>query len=546
MPTDFGSRESGRALLLALVFALLCLLAACSGASSAKSSTGQPGQPPPTLPNTPATVFFGMHQSHLSGCGTSPLQFPLLDAPIGTFRIWGTVCAEGWQGMNPAQGSFDFSGLDTLLSDLKTKGVNDVMITLGKTPNWISSNPNDTFCDQAGIDGLPPGMCDPPSDLNSDGTGSDQAWLDFITTLLQHVAAPDYLKTHAHITYYEIWNEFHRSDTLSSNFVCQTPPAGEPCSFRGTFAQILRMTQDLRCVVEGHFNDPITATGLTCGTAGYTATGLDPSALIMEGDAGPGSSSPGTGVIENYLYCDLNPPPGSLCNYGSAGAAATDVINGHPYFNHVGAPEDLIRLIVAEKALADRAGKPFFAGEGSWGHNTFAPVPALQAAYVPRWYLSLLIAGAQRGYWFAWDEATTDGTGALWSHDVLTGSPLQCDITDAKIGGYYCPGGIAFYETVDWLSGATIASLSCPGSCTDPAPGVFVMGITRSGGYQAAIVWDSTVASACSNPQCGATPVPDALAFTATQWRDVAANTHTGVPGTIGASPIILENMPEP
>ncbi|MBZ5570811.1 MAG: beta-galactosidase [Acidobacteriia bacterium] len=485
-----------------------------------------------------------MHQSHLAGCGTSSHQFPLFDGPAGTFRIWGNVCAEGWQGINPARGSFDFSGLDLLLADLKNRGINDVFITLGKTPSWISSNPTDMLCDEAGMNNLPPGMCDPPVDLNPDGTGTDQAWRDFVTTLVQHVSASDYLANHAHIAFYEIWNEFHRSDTVATA-VCQTPSAGISCSYRGTFAQMLRMAQDLRCIVEGHSSDPITATGLTCGTSGYTATGLDPTAMIMAGDAGPQPLDDGNTVMENYLDCGANPPAGSMCNYGNAGAAATDVVVGHVYFTHGEVPEDLLPYIAVEKAMADTAGKPYFIGEGSWGKNEDTPNPTLQAAYVPRWYLTLLISGVQRAYWYAWDHASPTGSGALWSPDLLSGSPLECDIPDLKIGGYYCTGGIAYYETVDWLSDATIASVSCPGSCTNPGPGVFTVGITRSGGYEAEIVWDSSAVSSCSNPQCGSTPFPNPP-FTVSQWRDVTATTHNGAPATIGASPIILENMPRP
>ena len=45
------------------------------------------------------------------------------------------------------------------------------------------------------------------------------------------------------------------------------------------------MTQDMRCI-EGHASEPITALGQTCGTANYLQIGIDPTALVMEGDAG--------------------------------------------------------------------------------------------------------------------------------------------------------------------------------------------------------------------------------------------------------------------
>jgi hypothetical protein len=45
---------------------------------------------------------------------------------------------------------------------------------------------------------------------------------------------------------------------------------------------------------------------------------------------------------------------------------------------------------------------------------------------------------------------------------------------------------------------------------------------------------------------CGSTPIPQPPSFAVSQWRDTAGNTHSGMPPNIGASPIILENMPPP
>jgi len=527
-----------------IVFCLL--LAGCGSGAKQLSQTPPPPSPPPSQP---ASVFFGMHQSHVAECGDKgDLAFPLFDAPAGAMRIWST-CKTQWADMNPVPNFFDFSRLDLLLAAVRSKGINDVYISLGSTPNWISSNPADVLCDRANVFGEPPGMCDPPSDLNKDGTGTDQAWRDFVTALVSHVAASDYLSTHAHILYYEIWSEFHRSDTIGvPGTTCRTPGTGIPCSYRGTFAQMLRMAQDLRCIVEGHASDPITATGLTCGTAGYTSTGLDPKAKVMAGDAGGELLDQGNVTMQNYLYCNNNPPAGSECNYGDAGSAATDVISGHSYFNNGGLPEKVMFYIADEKARlsATDAAKPYFTGEGSWGKNTSVSDPALQAAYVPRWYMALLMSGVQRGYWFAWDEYQSSGTGGLWAPGAQIFPPVSCATPD-PIGGYYCTGGIAYMQTVNWLDGATVTSFTCPGLCLDPSVGIFTFNITRAGGYQAQIAWDSTPPrSSCSNPMCGSTPLPNPPPFTVVQWRDVAGNTHSGAPSDIGASPVIMENMAPP
>ena len=456
--------------------------------------------------------------------------------------------------MDVGNGQYDFTGLDEVLSALKIKNADiDAFINLGSTPNWVSSNPGDLNCDRANVNGEPPGMCDPPSDLNRDGTGTDQAWRSFVTALLKHVTAPDYSPSHAHIQFYSIWDEFHRSDSVGTAS-CVPPGSaqGLSCSYRGTFAQMLRMTQDLRCIVEGHTSDPITATGLTCGTANYAQTGIDPTAQIMEGDAGGSPLDNGNTTMQNYLFCNANPPANSMCNYGKLGYTATDVISGHSYFDHGLLPEDLMQYVAAEQALDSNKEKIYIDGEGSWGKNAdpkgdpSVSDPALQAAYVARWYLAMLILKVPRAYWFAWDESGNDGSGGLWSPVTVNFPPLQCTTADTASDGYYCSGGIAYIQTVNWLSGATSTVATCPGFCTNPSPGVFTLNLTRSGGYQAQIVWDSTPVSSCSNPQCGSTPLTVTPPFTVAEWRDVAGVTHPGTPNMVGASPIIIENMASP
>jgi len=498
-----------------------------------------------------------MQQTHYEGCDSGNFAFPLFDVPAGTFRDFGG-CNTLWAVMNPAANTYNFSGLDILLGELGTRKINDVFIQLGDTPPWISTNPSDPLCDQANVNGLPAGMCDPPADLDAVagsglGDGTDLAWRSFVTALLQHVTAPGYSAAHGHIQIYSIWDEFHRSDTVGTA-ICGAPGSGQPaCSYRGTFAQMLRMTQDLRCIVEGHASDPISATHQTCGTANYPATGLDPTAMVMEGDAGGGPIDNANATMQNYLYCNDSPPAGSQCNYGDAGSAATDIISGHTYFSHGAEPEDRMVYISNEMAMlspADHA-KPYITGEGGWGKNTNSDGtpsvsdPKLQAAYVVRWYIELLILGVSRGYWFAWDEFEPDGAGGLWSPMPITFPPLECTTPDDAIGGYYCSGAIAYKQMVNWLSGATLASATCPRTCTNPTRGMFTVSMTRSGGYQAIVAWDSTPVESCNNPQCGSTPVSK-TPFPVAQWRDVAGNTHSGSPATIGASPIIVENMAPP
>ena len=162
-----------------------------------------------------------------------------------------------------------------------------------------------------------------------------------------------------------------------------------------------------------------------------------------------------------------------------------------------------MQYVAAEEQLAPS--KPYYVSEGSWGKNDTQPDPSLQAAYLPRWYMMLDILNVQRAYWFAWDKAGPTGNGSLWSTSALSAPPLQCQTSDN--GGDLCTGGVAYDQSVGWLSGATLGSFTCPSSCTNPSRGVFTVNLTRSGGYEAEILWDSTPVSNCSNPQCGSTPL---------------------------------------
>src|SRR5205823_7668241 len=90
---------------------------------------------------------------------------------------------------------------------------------------WASSGPTDTTCAYADIAGGP-GQCQPPVDLNSDGTGPDKHWIDWVSAVASRYKGQ--------IKYYEIWNEWNAK-----------------VFWVGTPAQLVRMEQDARCVVEG-------------------------------------------------------------------------------------------------------------------------------------------------------------------------------------------------------------------------------------------------------------------------------------------------------
>src|SRR5579871_3871127 len=190
-------------------------LASCGGGSSGSVT---PAPPPPNGGSSGGSgggsnggapaAFFGMHAS-----STVLSQQPWPQVSFGSLRLWDT--ATNWNQINIANGVYDFSLLDQWLSTANQHGVQDLLYTFGKTPQWASSRPNDQRC----ANDWGPGACDPPDDLNPDGSGSDQHWKDFVSALATHVGTS--------IKYWEIWNE-----PSSSNH------------WTGTVAQMVRMAQD--------------------------------------------------------------------------------------------------------------------------------------------------------------------------------------------------------------------------------------------------------------------------------------------------------------
>ena len=149
-------------------------------------------------------TYFGIHANHVE---SYPLQ-----VPYGQWRGWDSGAQ--WQIMskcsaprtecqtNPSLSTVDWKRLDTILANLKQAGVDDVFYTLNRTPGWATPKPNDSNCSYGG------GECWPPVGLNTDGSGPNAIWRDWITRIATRVNDPGYLKTHAHIKYWEPWNEW--------------------------------------------------------------------------------------------------------------------------------------------------------------------------------------------------------------------------------------------------------------------------------------------------------------------------------------------------
>jgi hypothetical protein len=386
-----------------------------------------------------STQFFAMH--------TLSTQDPWPSTVGVQFSSWRSVSSKvTWADINTSEGVYNWTHLDQLIALAEQNG-QSVMYTFYYTPTWASACPT-CSCNQGNQS---PGGCYPPNDLNSDGSGTDQHLIDFITALMQH-EGPGKIK------YIEIWNE-----------------PNIPTEWGGSMAQIVRMTQDTRTV----------------------AKSFDPNVMI--------TSPPETGDGKNSLQMIWLP-----AYFAAGGGQYVDVIGLHGYVNE---PEQVITRVnntTAAMAQYGQTGKPIFITEGSWCCE-HTPIPASQQpGFSFRQYLSILSTPVSQYYLFAFDSPNE---GNLWDSG-------QSDIT---------ANGTAYQLYYSWLTGATMTQPCQPLSATSS---IWTCTFSRSSGYKAAAVWDT---SATVN-----VTVPSQYV----QYRDLYGHLYTiknhQVP--IGYTPIWLEN----
>jgi hypothetical protein len=475
---------------LFLVTALFVLsgATACGGGSSTATAPpggGGGGGGGGTGGSGQSATLFGMHINRQTT--------PWPSVPVGGLRLWDTSAQ--WALVNTAQGQYDWTKFDPWLAEAQANKA-DVLYVLGRTPNWASSNPTDATCSYATLGGGT-GQCWPPVDVNPDGTGTDAIWIAWVSAVVQHSKS----STTAHISYYEIWNEW----TV-------------PHFWKGTVAQLARMSQDAYCVIKG------TPANGKCNSSSTfpSGTALDTTAMVLTPSAVGGHSDLASVANNTKTFLQAD------------GGPFFDVIGFHCYVGLPTAgppfpmPEDVNTLIDnLNSALGSSAsqtqGKPLFCTEGGWSNAVTEGFldPDLQAAFLARYYLLQQSKGVARVYWYRWDNPAPD-MGDLWN--PVTG------ISKA---------GTAYGEVYKWLVGATLSS-PCSMAGT-----VWTCAYTRASGYQAFAVWDGNTAASCytvGTPTCSTFTIPTSVTYT--EYRDLASNV-TALNGAttvaIGAKPILLE-----
>jgi hypothetical protein len=276
--------------------------------------------------------------------------------PFGGIRLWGSGTT--WADLNPSDGVYDWKHLDGWLTAAQSHNVNEILYTLAFTPRWASSNPNDQTCRMG------PGQCDPPNDLNPDGSGTDQHWKDFVTAIATRSAG--------RIRYWEVWNE---------------PVNG--FYWTGTFAQMARMAKDARTVI----------------------LSIDPKAKLLTPPNGAGGQWVdkwwiGYAKAGGLQYADIAAIHGGVKSDCSNQPKASDFLY---------AVEDLRSILGSF-----HQGKPVWDTESNWGtasKNCFTDED-LQAAFLAQFYFFHRSKEVSRFYWYSYEDPNTGklfdiGTGKL-------------------------------------------------------------------------------------------------------------------------------------
>jgi hypothetical protein len=291
-------------------------------------------------------------------------------------RLWNTSTT--WLDINTANGVYDWTQLDKWLAAAGKNG-NDVVYTFAGVPRWASSKPNDRSCL------VKPGACDPPNDVNPDGSGTDQHWKDFITALAQHSKN----SSTAHISYWEMWNEPMHA-----------------IYWRGTYAQLIRMVGDAYGIIKG----------------------MDPNAIVL---------SPGFGWQSTTTISWMGG------YFAAGGGAYADVISVHGYCkdNHgtYGPPENVVKDNARFKVALQQQGqqkKEIWDLEGNWGPGLVTD-PDLQAGWLARFFLFHVSESVKRMYWFIWNGGEMGGLWKLDPHNHSDpGTLLKSGIAYREVGNW--------------------------------------------------------------------------------------------------------------
>jgi Putative Ig domain len=274
-------------------------------------------------------------------------------ATLASVRLWDDGIK--WGQLNTANGVYNWTGLDNWLDRAASANM-DVLYTFGDTPQFAAAATAPSGCLSPG-----PYSCAAPTDVNSDGTGTDAYFSAFVTALVTHAAG--------RISYYELWNE---------------PDCN--CFWSGTQAQLVRMGKDAAAIIRS----------------------LDPNAKILSPSAhGPTMAT----WFDGYV--------------AAGGAPNFDIVNVHMRGQDGtnGNPEAFLTVygeVIAETQKRNLTSLPLWDDEHGILQTNGLTDPDMLAGYVARSAILRAGVGIQRQYVYTWDSKAPYGlqgnaSGTAWN-----------------------------------------------------------------------------------------------------------------------------------
>ncbi len=433
------------------------------------------------------STFFGMHMNSLFDPWPPQAEpFPIYFA---NQRLEGSDV--NWWNIEVAPGQYDYQYLDQWIAQAVQNNVT-LMYTFDGVPQFYSSVPSDAGCT------FENGACDPPSDLNEDGTGTDASFINFVTSIVKHnyeLGNP--------IQYWEMWNEpnqrrqWYPTCERLKNCYHGTSECTGTGGTNLCYAQLLRMAADAYPIIKAY----------------------NPNAVILNP---PPVGYPGSAELWMSQYLQwlrkggTDCPPSGVC-------PVPDAMGYHGYLNQwvmgdFPIPENEFQLIKQVKSTLIKqkfGSKQMWITEGGWGNIILDGYDdgVLQSSFLARYMLLQESLGIPKAYWYQWDQV--GGAGRLWQ------GPAQGNL---RLPGY------AYASVVNWTLGATLTN-TC---ALQRGTSVWVCKYSRStpAGYKAVIVWNAKEGSTYLMPE------------NFPQYCDLKGNV-TQIKGRkvqIGLWPILLEN----
>jgi hypothetical protein len=500
VPSSNPSLQFPRLILPVLVVAVMI---ACGGPSASPRRVGGGGGS-----RTVNDMLFAADFNKISSnpAGWCPTDSQGNVGAVTTLRIWDSGMK--WADIETAAGSFNWANMDHTVNTLATNPncTMGIIYTVGNTPIWASACagqadpspclPGPTSGGFGGGTQCAPGdgtsdfSCTPPSDVATDGTGSDLQFQTFINTLVTRYAGK--------IAYYEVWNEAD-----SPNFWCPDPNegGGSPSTCVGSLQRMIRMGWDLYNIVH-------------C---------VDPAAKVLSPSFHGFSSGQG-GWMNLYSTTSIDAPAGSIgsCSWAAksnvTGKQTFDITNFHGRGSPTSDPTAFLNAYDSAVGEINRDNLPtpnsgFFDDENGYLGTQDAPTVDSQAAYVAISYVlraSVTSPAITLSGWYAWDsgQGPLQGTNAGLAYDVVAG----------------------------WLSGSTLT-----GGCQVAGNTVYSCSGTTATGKPFIIMWDMSHSISC-NSTCTTSnqPVPSS---SYTTWTDITGNSNSISGGVVpvGYKPVLIE-----